>query len=337
MKTSSRRTQREKGEEGVVVIIIALALVMLLAFSALAIDVGHLMVVRNELQNAADAAALAGASYFYPQAPVISATAPDWSAATSHAASGIGLNRSDGAMLSNCQVNIGYWNYSHTPFGLQSTGIPPGPQDLPAVQVTVRRSSGNNGGPVQNWVAPIIGLGTSEVAATAIAVMASPGNAMEGALLPVAIGKEVADQAGSYNSPSTPFRIGSSYHYPTNEAGQWTSFEIDSNNVPTIRDLIANGNPTSLGIGDDIWIQPGTKNTLYSSIPVGTTVLLPVVQSISTHAYVPIIGFIGFHITASVGGSGKYIEGYFVTGCYAGKTNGVGPNYGAFAPPTLVQ
>ena len=190
---------------------------------------------------------------------------------------------------------------------------------------------------MKNFFATVVGMNTFNVSAVATAVMTSPGTALTGALLPVAIGKDVADQAASHNSPLTKFRIGSDYHYPTSEAGQWTSFKVDSNNVPTIRDLIANGNPTPLSVGDDIWIQPGTKTTLYSSIPVGSDVLLPVVQNIDTHAYVKVIAFIGFHITASVGGSGKYIEGYFLPDFYTSNTSGVGPNYGAFSPPKLVQ
>ena len=44
----------------------AIGLLSLLGFAALAIDVGYLFVVRNELQNAADAAALAGAGHLTP-------------------------------------------------------------------------------------------------------------------------------------------------------------------------------------------------------------------------------------------------------------------------------
>ena len=56
-------------ESGSVIIIVALLMTLFLGFVALAIDVGHLLVVRNELQNAADATALAGSSYLYPQNP----------------------------------------------------------------------------------------------------------------------------------------------------------------------------------------------------------------------------------------------------------------------------
>ena len=44
---------------------VAVMLVVLLGMTAFAIDIGHLMVVRNELRNAADAGALAGARKLY--------------------------------------------------------------------------------------------------------------------------------------------------------------------------------------------------------------------------------------------------------------------------------
>jgi hypothetical protein len=266
-----------------VAVVVAIFMTVLLGLAALALDMGHLMVVRNELQNAADAAALTGASSLYPRTPPASPH-PDWVRAATEATSAISMNKSDGTTLADCEVETGYWNLGHTPFGLQGEATTPGPLDFAAVQVTASRSAGHNGGPLQHWFAPAIGI-----------------------------------------------------HYPTSEAGQWTSFQFDSNSVPTIRDLIANGNPTPLSVGDDIWIQPGTKTTLYSSVQIGAEVLLPIVQNADTHAFVPVIGFIGFHITASVGGSGKYIERYFLPSFYARNTGGVGPAYGAYSHPVLVQ
>ena len=52
-------------ERGAVAIIVGLVIVLLIGFAALAIDLGHLYVVRNEIQNAADAGALAGARFLY--------------------------------------------------------------------------------------------------------------------------------------------------------------------------------------------------------------------------------------------------------------------------------
>ncbi|MEA4870176.1 hypothetical protein SDC9_92870 [bioreactor metagenome] len=50
-----------KGESGQSAIIVAISMVVLCGFAALAIDIGRISVTRGQLQNAADAAALAGA------------------------------------------------------------------------------------------------------------------------------------------------------------------------------------------------------------------------------------------------------------------------------------
>jgi Flp pilus assembly protein TadG len=48
-------------ERGMVIIFVAFMLIALLSFGALAVDLGYLYLVQSELQNAADAGALAGA------------------------------------------------------------------------------------------------------------------------------------------------------------------------------------------------------------------------------------------------------------------------------------
>jgi hypothetical protein len=50
------------GDRGQVLIVVALAIVALVGFAALAVDVAYLITVRNELQRCADSGALAGAS-----------------------------------------------------------------------------------------------------------------------------------------------------------------------------------------------------------------------------------------------------------------------------------
>jgi hypothetical protein len=61
-----------KNQKGVSAVIIAICLFVLIGFVALAFDLGHLFMVKNELQNAADAGALAGAANLYdPDGDVI--------------------------------------------------------------------------------------------------------------------------------------------------------------------------------------------------------------------------------------------------------------------------
>src|SRR5438874_1824345 len=55
---AARRTSRR--QQGNIAVMFALMLPMILGFMALAVDLGHLWLVKNQLQNAADAASLSG-------------------------------------------------------------------------------------------------------------------------------------------------------------------------------------------------------------------------------------------------------------------------------------
>ncbi|MFQ6030696.1 MAG: pilus assembly protein TadG-related protein, partial [Dehalococcoidia bacterium] len=64
MRVGKPRRQECNHERGMTLFLVAASLVVLLAISALAIDLGMLYVTRSEAQRAADAAALAGAQTF---------------------------------------------------------------------------------------------------------------------------------------------------------------------------------------------------------------------------------------------------------------------------------
>ena len=53
-----------RGNRGQVLMLVALMLVVLVGFAALAIDMAYMFSVRHELQRCADSGALAGASWF---------------------------------------------------------------------------------------------------------------------------------------------------------------------------------------------------------------------------------------------------------------------------------
>ena len=329
--------RRQRGAMSVAILFSLLAACAVAAFS---IDLGQIFLAQYELQNAADAAALAGAD-----ALLGVNSGPNWSLAQSKAASAVGLNSSNGVQLSSATVQTGYWNVTGTPASLQATTITPGTYDEPAVQVTISRAAGLNGGTVSFFFAPLFGVKSGAVSATAVAVASAPGYIGAGGLFPVAMGQCVFNQywnaqtGAPTTDPSTgqpyEFQIGSGASYGGCEAGQWTSFQTDANDVPTVRSLMQNGNPTPLAIGDSIWIEPGVKTTLYSSVPVPADVLVPVVQDVMSGT-TTIVAFAEFHIDASVGGSGKYIQGHLETGfAISAATAQSGPYYGAYVPARL--
>ena len=162
--------------------------IVLIAFAAVAFDVGHLLIVRGELKNAADAAALAGANCLdKTTAPsgtdCTSTQGPlNWAIAATKATNSVGMNKSDGTSLISGTVQTGYWNLNGgttlqpttlSPIGpcnKDVTGVAVGPCDKPAVMVTVRRAAGSNGGPVGTLLATMFSGSAISVDGTAVAV-----------------------------------------------------------------------------------------------------------------------------------------------------------------------
>lgn len=371
-------------QTGSMLITASIWLIMLIGMTALAFDVGHLLIVRNELQNAADAAALAGANCLDKttagsgtDCTTVKSASLNWSIANTKALNSIGLNQSDGTGLVNGTVETGYWNInggtilqpsSLTPLGpcTMVAGVMTTACDKPAVRVTLSRSAGSNGGPVGTLIATMFGAVETSISTRAVAVISSPGSVTPGSMIPTAINKCMFDQfwdstTGSpkiyTGSPVDPyglstigqpweFRVGSAYHYATCYSGQWTSFGLDQNSASDIKNLINNGNATQLSIGDNTWIEPGTKVSNYNDLdakyptPPGADVTMPVVDlasDLTTKGTAAIVAFAGFHITDIQGGSAKYIQGHFTNNITTGGSSGIGPYYGIYTPPRLAQ
>ncbi len=360
-------------QRGAMLITMAIFFVFIIGLVAVAVDVGHLVIVRNELRNAADAAAVAGANCLNRVSnasgdgcTAIVASTLNWTAAAARAASVAAMNGTDGKAIAAVTVATGYRNLSGNPAGLQPVTLSPiGANDLPAVQVTVRRAQGLNGGPVQTLVTSMFGGTAQALSATAVAVISAPGTVVAGTLIPQVINQCLYNLYwnATTNSPALAtsktlngvpqvigqpweIRIGSSAKYPSCGSGQWTSFERNVSDTGSVQTLIRNGNPTSLSVGDSIWIEPGAKTTLYGDLstkyptPPGADVVMPVVDlpnGLGTTASTPIVGFAGFHIDDIQGDSGKYIQGHFITTTAVKGASGKGSFYGAWAPSRITQ
>jgi Flp pilus assembly protein TadG len=331
-----KRCHLATDQSGSLAVWAAVLLVVLAGVAALAIDIGRLAVLKSELQKAADAGALAGA-----RALSTGPSYPNWTSAQNLAAATAKENQASGSLVtsSQCQVQVGYWDYSWTsataPATLKSTGIVPTSHDIPAVKVTVSRGTSPSNGPLLMLFGPLLGINTKAVSAQAVAcAIQLPANQIDpGMAFPLATPISFVNQLWNQD-PAPSFRIGSAYHDPT--GGQWTSFLSTANNVPAIQQLIDNGNPGPLQVGDQIYIAPGTKDSLFNAAAtrIGDTVIMPVVSDdFATHDQTPILGFVAFYIEDASAGSDKYIQGHFVSPYTV--PGGIGtpgtPNYGALA------
>ena len=163
------------GQDGTVGIVIALLLPLLFGFAGLAVDIGHMYAVKSQLKNAADAGALSGARALAPDTP---SAPPNWAEGLSGAPLTVQRNFADNTLLTDCQVDYGYWRSTTIPPSLVSAGIIPTANDYPAVRVTVSKTAGKNGGPVQRYLAPILNIipgsliePTVDVSVTSVAIL----------------------------------------------------------------------------------------------------------------------------------------------------------------------
>jgi hypothetical protein len=188
-----------KDQKGVVFILVVITLVVLIAFAALALDVGNALVVRNEVQNIADAAALAGARTLgrlyecngnlttctgampYQNQLTYVADAAAINQAISNVAS---LNQAGGKSnitINSADIVIGNWDSTNkdvNPITLTSPD---------AVRVTARRDASANG-PITTFFAGLLGINSMDVSATATAALTGQSTAGPGGLpLPIGI------------------------------------------------------------------------------------------------------------------------------------------------------
>lgn len=347
MKAAAMHTQR-----GSVSMLVAFLLPFFLGLAAFAIDLVHLQVARNELQNDADAAALAGAAYFFDGTN----STPRWSLAEQKAHAAIGLNAATGATLKTGSVASGYWNLVDTPKVLQGLPMVPKAYDAPAVQVSVVKDINHNDGEVPTFFARYWGIQSRPVQASAVAGLSSPGTVKPGGIFPMVIAQCMYDTYWDFSAtPGGPkldpatgkpyvFKLGTDYQYATCSSGEWTSLLQDLNSADAINTFIEDGNPVSLSIGQAIWIQTGVKAKLYQTTRNCSAagdksceyVVVPTVSQIDTHTRSSVIAFACLHILNANQGQ-KYIMAEMSTQCKAPWGSGVGPNYGVVSPPRLFQ
>jgi Flp pilus assembly protein TadG len=168
-----------KRTEGSVAVITAVGLVAFLGMVSLAVDMGQLYTVRNELQNVADAAALAAAGnliHDYGAGAVRDAAAAQQAALTvaQRQSQLSGQPAVEGADRNDLNIIFGAWDIYAGNSGTAWTEIGStcsSDSNANGVKVTIQRASGTVYGPVSNLLGGVLGLNTSQVAATAIAYL----------------------------------------------------------------------------------------------------------------------------------------------------------------------
>jgi Flp pilus assembly protein TadG len=305
---------------GATAVLFALVLTLLLVLVAIVVDGGHAWVVKSELQNAADSASLAGVldlNGTSARFPVAVQSAQDYGA----------QNRANGTPVSvpAGDVQLGTWD-----FGARTFAPTLAPANMVnAIRVTTRRTAGT-GNAVATFFAPIIGVASQDVTATAIAVSGGPHAACGFALaLPdcglydgagnLRCGAELIFKSGDNNvaftlldltNPNTPeieCAMARALGYPTcPKKCDCSSTCLASAVSDRIR--IGNGNNFS----DDMikfvnWSIANTPGGVYLKLPVVKTGLTQSCQGYALSNVQTVVGYVLIHVTAASGPPAKSI------------------------------
>jgi hypothetical protein len=260
-----------KEERGATFVVVALLMVILVGVAALAIDTGHLFVVRNELQNASDAGCLAAARFlYYHDGTTVNEDANEiaYNAAI--------VNRSDGSPVevqwsggNEGDVERGHWSLVTRTFtpnpstdptnlgGMSNEDLDANPNFINAIRVKTRRQDT----PSASFFARIFGYESFSLATEAIAYIGFAGTLAPGeADQPLAICKESLLTNGQYTC-SIGRMMNMGEYVAGQETGGWTDFNQDSpclsgTNAFTVATLVtASGNPNPI-----IFSQPIATN-----------------------------------------------------------------------------
>lgn len=352
--TSRREKLPDVAEpRGSITVLAALFIPVLLAIAAVVVDLGFVFLTKYELQNAADAGALAGARQLHAKEPGI-----DWDGAEDRAVLVSRLNGNLGQLIADPEARAGYWDPAISgPVGSREVLLD---VDLlaPGVTVFIRRSAGINGGPIRPYFAGLFGVAALDVTVSSTAVVSGLGRLGAGDMFPFVLSHCLyehfwdtdPDNFGPRIDPATSepyvFQLGPSLPMaPCEETGVWTTYLQEINSLNEIRALVDTGNPDPLAIGDVIWVQPGARNTLYQSIQgcsaAGTGLCeiatIAVVDDVAAKVLMPIEAFACLRILDAHSGAQPYVSAQMSTKCVPSGGGGIGISYGAVSPPKLVQ
>ncbi len=320
-----------QGTHGSVIVLVAILLPVLLGFCGLAIDVGHYKVVKNELQNAADAGALAGVRALFPAdlSTVTNPVTPDCSTAVTVGTRVAHSNKTDNSSTVVADIQTGRWDLVNRQF---VAGCSSDDADFTnAVQVTTQRQD------IPLFLMQVLGVVPKTIQTSSVAVITWAGGLKKGKGFPVAIAEKYAKLGND---------IVIYFNDDTSDTGCWYMPGASASDCTTsvqqvINDPIDNPMP-AVSSGQPIYLSNGVlgsgQNTIGQNY-IGQTVWLPVVDNIRFNQDRIVQGFCGVEIVAQGVKKGKHfitVKPFELTMAPGDAVDGSGKDFGLLGPPRLV-
>jgi len=271
-----------KDQRGATVIMVALLVLVFVGFAAVAIDIGHLFIVRNELQNAADAGALAGARFLYLPDDVGEYVNVNANQIAYDAAIG---NRSEGSPVevlwsggNTGDVERGHWSFTTRTFipnnndyythvwDLSPEELDAQSNFINAIRLRTRRENT----PVLSIFARLFGFENFLLSAESIAYVGFSGTLAPAEVnQPIAICKESLSVDQVY-SCTNGWMMSMGAYVAGQETGGWTDFNQDNpsgTNPLTVTSLVSQrSNPDPIILGLPMGTNGGEIPSAFTSL-----------------------------------------------------------------------
>ena len=283
-----------RNQRGAIAIIVGILIFILVGFGALAVDINHLHVARNELQNAADAGALAGARVLYNDDGTAVNTganqeAYDTATANKSERTAVEVYWSGG---NDGDVQRGHWSFglaglergfypndSLAPVNLwnvTTADLDADPNFINAVRVVTKRTT--QGTPVTSFFAGIFGDENFELSVKAVGYIGFAGTLLAYDVdQPIAICRDsILGNNGEFTC-TVGRMINSGQDVGTNETGGWTSFQQEDDdgydpcqggtNAQEVKSLVcADGNPKTIFLGKNVATSGGEIQSAFNDL-----------------------------------------------------------------------
>ncbi|MCF8032501.1 MAG: hypothetical protein K9K66_08320 [Desulfarculaceae bacterium] len=232
----------------------AIFLTTTVALTGAAVDIGMMASVRSELQNAADASALAGAGTLISWDASNSALAqPETALAEAQAMAYQNTSQGINLQLALEDITLGLWQEDAHAFDPDHIGATSDPNNISACRVIIRRDVTINS-PVPTIFLGILGIDTVNVSAISTGHLGWAGTAGAGQVdLPIAVKEDALTGSGLICGQEITFRN------EANENGEWTTFFTYPSNDPAVRGYV-DGSDTvpALEVGNQVAVTNGT-------------------------------------------------------------------------------
>jgi Flp pilus assembly protein TadG len=271
----NKMLRRWRDQKGVTIVLVAGLTVMLLAFAALSVDIAHLYAVQKELQNAADAGALAGGRrLYYHDGSAVNTDSNQIAceAATENNSERIAVEVNSPDTNAD-DVQRGHWSFTTRTFTRSDRTTVPDLWEatteqldndttfVNAIKVTTRRESTQ----ANSFFARILGFTGFAVTAEAIAYIGYAGEISSMTVdQPIVICKQsITNNNGEYSCATARMMNA------TIDTAAWTNFSqpCDTADAASVSPLVCQepgANPTSVVIGRFMGTNNGQIQSAYA-------------------------------------------------------------------------